>query len=484
MLPLEASKYKLKRTSFERLAGMGRNSIPVNIVRELWADCGGFCQNPQCNKRLFATIDNEIVNISNIAHIIGYGQTGPRTQHELAEYIDKNGIDNLIMLCLECHKIIDQFEEKYSVEQLHQWKSEHYRKIARLFAIPQISNERELLIMVNDLLDMNHSIYKEYGPFSNNMLYGESGDGIVIWRKRCLDTIIPNNQMIIGLIEKNKKYFSYPWELYKEMLIYKIHADAFQNNCLTDKKVNDYKLFPQEFNYFVKTKLDIPVNPLTQVESEELEYRTNQIQTFIQRFLNTHQCIYHLEELNRATMHVELYDGRDLKVFVTNTYIFSEYTFEKVMATDPAVDVIICSCPAGMYSDSVKKLCIDKGIGLFMLNEFMGAIWKEGKDFLNFLLKQDREDRIRALKNILPHTFNHKVKLYVFGSYLRHKVYNDIDIMIVYPDKSEFSSVGEIEVFLNKEIMRKGKNADISVVTESEFTKIKFQHNNLTQFYP
>ena len=463
---------------------MGRDSIPVNIVRELWADCGGFCQNPQCNKRLFATIDNETVNISNIAHIIGYGQTGPRTQHELAEYIDKNGIDNLIMLCLECHKIIDQLEEKYPVEQLHQWKSEHSKKIAGLFAIPQISNERELLIMVSDLLDMNHSIYKEYGPFSNNMLNGESGDGIVIWRKRCLDTIIPNNQMIIGLIEKNKRHFSYPWELYREMLIYKIHADAFQDNCLTDKKVNDYKLFPQEFNYFVKTKLGVPVNPPTQVEREELEYRTNQIQTFIQRFLGSHGSIHHLEELNRATMHVELYDGRDLKVFVTNTYVFSEYTLEKVLATDPAVDAIICSCPAGMYSDSVKKLCIESGIGLFMLNEFMGAIRKEGDDFLNFLLKQDREDRIENLKNILPYNFNHKVKLYIFGSYIRHKIYNDIDIMIVYPDTSDLGIIHEIEEIICRAILQKGKNADITIVSESEFSGIRFRHNNLTQFYP
>ena len=463
---------------------MGRDSIPLNTVRTLWADCGGFCQNPHCNKRLFVNIDNAQVNISNIAHIIGYGQSGPRTQHDLVEYIDKNGIDNLIMLCLECHKIIDQLEEKYPVHQLRQWKLEHCNKIAGLFAIPKISNERELLIMVNDLLDMNYSIYKEYGPFSNNMLYGESGDGIVVWRKRCLDTIIPNNQMIIGLIENNKKYFSYPWELYREMLIYKIHADAFQDNCLTDKKVNDYKLFPQEFNYFVKTKLGISVDPPSQVDREELDYRTNQIQTFIQRFLSSHQCIHHLEELNRATMHVELYDGRDLKVFVTNTYIFSEYTFEKVMATDPAVDVIICSCPAGMYSDSVKKLCIDKGIGLFMLNEFMGAIWKDGADFLNFLLKQDREDRIRSLKNILPHNFNNKVKLYVFRSYLRHKTYNDIDIMIVYSDNTKLSSVGETEDLIVKEIMRKGNKADISVVSESEFSKINFKYNNLTQFYP
>lgn len=86
---------------------MSRNTIATNVTRRLWSQCAGFCQNPSCNKYLFTAIEDDIVSIANVAHIIGYGKSGPRSKHELANYIDKDGIDNLIMLCLECHKVAD-----------------------------------------------------------------------------------------------------------------------------------------------------------------------------------------------------------------------------------------------------------------------------------------------------------------------------------------------------------------------------------------
>ena len=87
---------------------MTRKSIPVNVGRELWAQCGGFCQNPACNRPLFAAIGDAQVSLANVAHIIAHGADGPRSDHELAAAIGRDGIDNLIMLCLDCHKIVDE----------------------------------------------------------------------------------------------------------------------------------------------------------------------------------------------------------------------------------------------------------------------------------------------------------------------------------------------------------------------------------------
>jgi len=189
---------------------MSRKSIATNIARKLWAQCGGFCQNPSCNKYLFARVEDDVVSLANVAHIIGHGESGPRSEHELADYIDKDGIANLMMICLECHKIVDELEDKFSVEQMQAWKTAHGLKINSLFDFPQIYKERDLLEQVNDLLVENKFIFEEYGPFSNRALEGLSGDALIIWRRRCLDTILPNNQRIIGLIEANKNNFPYP----------------------------------------------------------------------------------------------------------------------------------------------------------------------------------------------------------------------------------------------------------------------------------
>jgi hypothetical protein len=166
---------------------MNRKSVPINKTRRLWPQCGGYCQNPSCNRQLFRSVGNDDVSIANVAHIIGHGSHGPRSNHELADYIERDDVDNLIMLCLDCHKGIDELEKKFSVEVIQQWKTDHARRVDGLFAIPNISDEGQLLIEVNELLVMNHAVFRECGPFSDLVLFGESGDGLKQWGRRCLD---------------------------------------------------------------------------------------------------------------------------------------------------------------------------------------------------------------------------------------------------------------------------------------------------------
>lgn len=464
---------------------MNRKSIPINITRRLWSQCGGHCQNPSCNRPLFRSVGNDDVSIANVAHIIGHGSRGPRSTHELAEYIERDGIDNLIMLCLDCHKVIDELEHKFSVEVITQWKTDHAGRVAGLFSIPNISDERQLLIEVNELLDENHLVFRECGPFSDTVLFGESGDGLKQWHRRCYDTILPNNQRIIAMIENNRRNFSYPWDVYQEMLIYKIHADAFQDNCLTEKKINDYKLFPQSFACFVKTKLGMPVLSPKVVSGQELEFRRSQIQTYIDRFLSNHGFIKSLTELNRGTMLVETADDQTLKVFVTNTYQFSDYSLERVLEVDPAVDAIICSCPAGGYSPSAKATCIEKGIGLFMLAEFMGAIRFKGEQYLNFLVGSEKKDRISAIACIVKEC-NPPVglRVQVFGSFLRQKLYNDIDLIVVYNEPKDYGQLKSFEERLQERILARFGQADITLTSSREFPGIQFRQSNLEQVYP
>ena len=464
---------------------MNRKSLPLNVTRHLWAQCGGYCQNPKCNAPLFRAVGDEMVSLANVAHIIGHGAAGPRSDHELADHIDKDGLENLIMLCLGCHKVVDELEKSFSVEAMQAWKAGHALRIASLFSVPQLSDERQLLIEVNDLLEQNAAIFHEYGPYSDNVLKGGGGDGLTIWRRRSLDTIIPNNQRILQLIEFNKKNFAYPWEVYRQMLLYKMHADAFQDNCLTGHKVNDYKLFPRAFDYFVKTKLGIPSVAPEVVAAEELEYRYNQIRTFMERFLADHAAIAKIEELNRSTMLVELKGGRTLKVFVTNTYYFTEHTLDRVLELDPGVEAIICSSPAGGYSSSAKRQCIECGIGLFMLGEFMGAIRHDGEQYLNFLLRADRDLRMKLLRGACSASSPPSgLKVSAMGSILRRKEYRDVDLMLIYPNGMSHSIVAAFELRLADQVRRTLGEPDITVTSASEFSELRLTHDNLAPIYP
>ncbi|MEQ9370845.1 MAG: hypothetical protein RIG63_17740 [Coleofasciculus chthonoplastes F3-SA18-01] len=461
---------------------MSRKNIPTNIARKLWAQCGGFCQNQNCNKYLFARVEDDVVSLANVAHIIGHGKNGPRSEHELAEYIDKDGMANLIMLCLECHKIVDELESKFSVEEMQTWKAAHELKINSLFDFPQICDERKLIEQVNDLLIENKIIFEEYGPFSNQALRGTSGDALTLWRRRCLDTILPNNQRIIGLIEANKRNFPYPWEVYRQMMGYKLHADSFRDNCLLEKKVNDYKLFPREFDDFIKQRLGLPVENRERRSQEELEFRNATVSKYIENFLANHSFINSMEKLNIAMFDVDLKDGRSLRVFATNTYFFTEYTFEQVRAIDPAIDAIICSNPYGTYTPEAKALCIENRIGLFTLKQFMGAIHKNGDEFLNYLLQNERCNRLRNLKSLLckasvPSGF----QVYIFGSYLRRELYKDIDLILVYPIEADQELISSTVESINQVFEDRSSQLDITVCSEAEYETMSLEDDNRTR---
>ena len=459
---------------------MNRKAISINITRQLWAQCGGYCQNPQCNRWLFADIDEETVSLANVAHIIGHGKAGPRTEYELADFVDKDGISNLIMLCLDCHKIVDELEQKFSVEEIRKWKSEHIRRLTSLFSIPNITNERELLLEINDLLDENRTVFEEYGPFSKRALDG--GDVQKIWRRRCLDALLPNNQRIINLIERNKRNFVYPWQLYREMLGYKIHADAFRDNCLLAEKINDYKLFPPEFDYFVKKELGIPIMELEARTGEGLEFRYNTISVFIQQFLANHSFIKEMEEWNKAMLYVTLIDGRNLRVFVTHTYFFTEYTFDKIMVINPNIDAVICSSPNATYTEQAKILCIQQNIGLFKLVEFMGAIRKSAEEFLNYLVNAEKSERFKDFSHILDRlALGNGLEVYLFGSFLRRKIYRDIDIMLVYNEGSTRKDIDDAVDAITRAVREERSKLDFTVCSKIEFLSLKLNNDNRTR---
>ena len=92
----------------------------------LWGRSGNMCAFPDCKKVLVvdetATDDPSI--IGEEAHIVGQKETGPRGFHPL-EFEKRDNYDNLILLCLVHHKVVDDQQDEYTVENLHHFKDEH-----------------------------------------------------------------------------------------------------------------------------------------------------------------------------------------------------------------------------------------------------------------------------------------------------------------------------------------------------------------------
>jgi hypothetical protein len=93
---------------------------------------GGRCEFDGCNKYLFRhSLTRLAGNFAQIAHIVAFSQQGPRrTQRHAPEKLNDPG--NLMLLCPECHKLIDDHPERFTVKTLKEYKRRHEERIAQL----------------------------------------------------------------------------------------------------------------------------------------------------------------------------------------------------------------------------------------------------------------------------------------------------------------------------------------------------------------
>ncbi len=95
----------------------------------LWAKAAGRCELNGHNKILWRDdYTKKEMNFAEVAHIIGNSPRGPRGKPNLPpEYC--NDIQNLMLVCLDCHKLIDDEPENYPDDLLRNTKEAHERRI-------------------------------------------------------------------------------------------------------------------------------------------------------------------------------------------------------------------------------------------------------------------------------------------------------------------------------------------------------------------
>lgn len=99
-------------------------SISMKTRKTLWGRSGGMCAI--CRELLFedeGEADDPSV-LGEECHIVAREKDGPRGDSPLTE-AQRDQFANLILLCLNHHKIIDDQPEKYTVVELHRIKNEH-----------------------------------------------------------------------------------------------------------------------------------------------------------------------------------------------------------------------------------------------------------------------------------------------------------------------------------------------------------------------
>lgn len=130
-----------------------RKSIPRKEAELVAMLSGNTCANPSCNNSLVINIDNDYSRIGELAHIIAASERGPRGENSLSEK-ERSAAGNIILLCANCHKLIDSNPDYFTPDKISSWKREHE---ANVIIRQSIENHHFTNKNLNNCHDTHHS---------------------------------------------------------------------------------------------------------------------------------------------------------------------------------------------------------------------------------------------------------------------------------------------------------------------------------------
>lgn len=111
----------------EKGRGPSPSALTLNM---LFAKAAGRCQFEGCNKPvLFDELTLREYNKSNVAHIVASSPKGARGD-AIRSHLLSDKLSNLMLMCPEHHKLIDDFSDDYPEELLLEMKRKHEAAIA------------------------------------------------------------------------------------------------------------------------------------------------------------------------------------------------------------------------------------------------------------------------------------------------------------------------------------------------------------------
>lgn len=179
----------------------GRVRASYKTKLRLFSDAAGYCNRPECRKRLFSDEDEVDYHIAEMAHILAAKDGGPRAAPE-ASADERASYNNLILLCPNCHTTIDKCPERFPDEKLRDWKLRHKTVIAKAIGVQSVSSRDEALEFLDPLLRANKMIHQTHGP-DNYYRENPEAEEAEIWKRKVIHQIIPNNQKMLLFIDKN-----------------------------------------------------------------------------------------------------------------------------------------------------------------------------------------------------------------------------------------------------------------------------------------
>jgi 5-methylcytosine-specific restriction endonuclease McrA len=169
--------------------------------RALFAESAGTCL--LCNTTLFPADPKRkrSIPIAERAHIIAHSDDGPRADLDTSQKF-RDSPANIVLLCPNCHTKIDKAPESYPAESLLKAKNARQQAISYIGGTPIFSTRSDARKAAQRILLRNLTSFKTKGP--NPETGGvESREQATVWSDCVLNEIVPNNRLLVALVEVN-----------------------------------------------------------------------------------------------------------------------------------------------------------------------------------------------------------------------------------------------------------------------------------------
>jgi len=225
----------------------GKASPNAHTQRRLFASSAGYCQNPSCSEKLFDEADGKRFFIAELAHVFAAQDDGPRPNPELSEE-ERGAFENLIVLCANCHTMVDKASGAFSDSMMMGWKRDHEQKLLDLFGVQKFDNRDTVRDMVEPLLIENRTAFEMYGPHIEQANNPESG-AAERWKRKVLTIIIPSNRKVLSIVDANRHLLSDDEKIIKER--FRQHIDDLEAFHIEEVR-QDSSRFPVEMENIYK----------------------------------------------------------------------------------------------------------------------------------------------------------------------------------------------------------------------------------------
>ena len=102
----------------------GERYIKPDVWKRLYAHSGNQCAFPGCCAPIFED-DGQLTG--ECCHIKAFSPGGPRYDASQTDE-ERNGVDNLMLMCCRHHAIVDKNVDRYTIEVLQEYKQTHEEK--------------------------------------------------------------------------------------------------------------------------------------------------------------------------------------------------------------------------------------------------------------------------------------------------------------------------------------------------------------------